>query len=87
MVRGNWERRAELGNIRRQRARDRKKERRENGKIPNGEAVLRLLKQDSNLITITSNAKIEIWLDPIEGSCYLVCKSWFRYDNCTAKKV
>ena len=37
-------------------------------------------------MTITSNAKIEIWLDPSEGNGYLVCKAWFRFDNCVVRK-
>ena len=58
MVRGNWERRAEMGNIRRERARERKKQRQEKIKIPNAEACIRFIKTDLNITNAASNAKV-----------------------------
>ena len=75
-----------MGNIRRERAKERKRERRENAKIPNAEAVIRFLSTDTNLTNVTSNAKMEGWLDPLENEGFLVCQRWFRNDSCSTKK-
>jgi hypothetical protein len=81
MVKGNWERRAELASQRRLEAKE-KKTAKKQGKLVSIESILNKLKRDDQLIS--SGAKVEIFLaDPDES---LVCRIHFRTEECNSKK-
>jgi hypothetical protein len=81
MVKGNWERRAELAEVRRQEAKSKKQAR---GKVKpiNGESVLKYLTKES--LVLDSHNKVELWLD--SENEVKVCHKWFRSEACSIKR-
>lgn len=79
MVKGNWERRAELAANRRLENREKKKNSKE--KVATGESVrARLLSPKF----VTNPSNILVWC--VSGEQRAVCSNWFRADSCTLKK-
>jgi hypothetical protein len=86
MVKGNWERRAELAANRRDLNRQNKIQKKL--KIPSIESIINvLLNNKSNSI----NDIIICWLNPLDVDILnnnesFICKQWFRFGNCINKK-
>ena len=81
MGKGNWERRAELANVRRETARARKAAKNDPNNISRGSVVSRLSK---HMADTRSSASYWLWLkvEPEE----IVCRAWFLADSCTMKR-
>jgi hypothetical protein len=82
MVKGNWERRAELVAARREEERNKKAQKSVKSKDASAESVMTKLQRDSSLLD--SGAKIEVWLEP--DTPVLVCTNWLRTEECSVKK-
>jgi hypothetical protein len=83
MVKGNWERRAELVAARRLEERANKANKAAGAKqFASGESVATKLSRDSQLQD--GGARIEAWLE--QNSPELMCHSWLRLEKCTQKK-
>jgi hypothetical protein len=80
MVKGNWQRRAELADIRRKEAKE-KKAARSNKKVT-AEGAMSRLRADTELSE--SPANVSVWLEVKERR--IVCRQWFFEGNCMAKK-
>lgn len=81
MVKGNWERRAELANVKRQEARERK-QLKKSGKVVNPESVLQKLFKDSTLRAV--GARIEVYVAHPDAG--VVCKTHLRTADCRVKR-
>lgn len=84
MVKGNWERRAELAAKRRDE--NRKEKIQKKLKIPSIESIINKLLNNKNN---TINDIIICWLYPLDelnNNDSYICKQWFRYGNCSSKK-
>jgi hypothetical protein len=83
MVKGNWERRAEMALIRRKEAKE-KKANRNRPKSVSSEAAWSKLHADEALQK--SGAGITVWLEDASDDAPPVCSSWFRCEECDVKK-
>ena len=81
MVKGNWERRAELANVKRQEARERK-QLKKSGKVVNPESVLQKLQKDSTLRAV--GVCIEVYVAHPDAG--VVCKTHLRTADCRVKR-
>jgi hypothetical protein len=85
MVKGNWERRAELVAARRLEERATKATKKApKAKQVGGESVLTKLLRDTSLLEMSPTPVIHVWLetDPPEA----VCRSWLRTEDCPQRK-
>jgi hypothetical protein len=81
MGKGNWERRAELANVKRLEAKERKNNR---GIKKSEESMIRRI---INIATSTRNMEnYKVWIenDPENGT--VMCQFWLRTDNCQTKR-
>jgi hypothetical protein len=81
MVKGNWERRAELANVKRQEARERK-QLKKSGKVVNPESVLQKLFKDTTLRA--GGARVEVYVAHPDAG--VVCKTYLRTADCRVKR-
>ena len=80
MVKGNWERRAELAAQRREEEKQRKAQRRAGDKAPSAEAVVSRLRAEGLV------EGSQCWLDQPEAAEAEVCHTYFRTGECAVRR-
>jgi hypothetical protein len=79
MVKGNWERRAELASLRREEEKERKAQRKAGDKVPSSEAVVSRLRGEGLV------EGCRCWLDQLDAEAE-VCHAYFRSGECLVRR-
>ena len=83
MVKGNWERRAELASLRRAEEKERKALKKTGGKAVNPESILQKLYKD--MVLKVNGAHIDVYVADPEGGM-MCCAAHLRTADCRMKR-